>query len=139
MRPRKRKDFIKKTDCLQEVASHVPEQLVDLAEPPVEEHIGPQTACLSSSKSVNSRYGRARNAPDPESFSSASPCPAASAEPAHPASAPTRVAQSRSAGNGNESGAGRIGDRSNGGKGGGQAKFRGRGFQSGIRSAGQTR
>src|ERR1700704_4678728 len=122
-----------------EVASHVPAHIVDRAKPRAKECMGPQTACPSSAESVNSRYGRARNAPDPESFSSASPCPAASAEPAHLASAPARIAQSRSAGNGNESGAGRIGDRSNGGKGGGQAKLRGRGFQSGVRSAGETR
>src|SRR3954470_5581250 len=67
---------------------------------------GKQTACLSSSPSVNSAHGRARNASVAESFSTAGPCPAASAEPAHIAGTAARAPQSGSAGDGNEPGSG---------------------------------
>src|SRR6266705_1062588 len=70
---------------------------------------GPQAACLSLARTVNSTYGRTGDASNAESFSAAGPRPATPAKFAHSAGAITRAAKSRSTRNGNESGPGRIG------------------------------
>src|SRR5437868_13603484 len=86
------------------LASRVPETLVK-----GQIRARPATCLPVARPTVNSTYGRTWDASNAESFSAAGPCPATSAKFAHPAGAIVGTPQSGATGNGNESGAGRIG------------------------------